>query len=274
MIGPVLGVLLATTWSTPWALFACELDLGRSAASSSGSINPAARPQRRRPARPRAQRADLAVARRHRGPRRLRVTATVVLTGTDVGIVAALRQMHHQPGSAWVLAVWGLGSAIGGVVYGAMHRTVPAFVLLALLVGTHHPGGARREPVTLAVLLSSPGVCCAPTITADRRLAVPRGARSRCAARRWGGTRRRSPPGSAVGAPIAGVAIDHGRLARRVRGCPARSAWPWPPSGSPRHAAAARTAMRLARAIAANAERDARRRIAAAVALCDACGAP
>src|SRR6478735_3971823 len=25
MIGPVLGVLLATTWSTAWALFACEL---------------------------------------------------------------------------------------------------------------------------------------------------------------------------------------------------------------------------------------------------------
>src|SRR5690242_5866399 len=121
MIGPVLGVLLATTWSTQWALFSCELTsvlggvvlwimnpaIGHDDAAHEGHVG----------------------VRSWLSPRVLAVlgaclAATVVLTGTDVSIVAALRDMHHASLIGVLLALWGLGSAVGGVVYGAMSRNV------------------------------------------------------------------------------------------------------------------------------------------------------
>src|SRR6478672_4935666 len=162
MIGPVLGVLLATTWSTSWALFSCMLT------SVLGGVvlwimNP-----------PLGHESDQAAAtpvRSWLSPGVVAVlaacvTATIVLTGTDVSIVAAMREMHHPSWIGGVLALWGLGSAIGGVVYGAMHRSVPAFALLGLLSALTLPAVFARSPVTLALLLIFAGVCCAPTITA------------------------------------------------------------------------------------------------------------
>ena len=106
MIGPVIGVLLATTVATPWALFGCEF------ASIAGGVaiwiqNPTVR--------------DDSTERPARAPLRSWVTrpvcalllaavaATVVLGGCDVAIVAALRHQHDQSSIGWVLAVWGLG---------------------------------------------------------------------------------------------------------------------------------------------------------------------
>ncbi len=205
MIGPVLGVLLATTWSTAWALFACELT------SVLGGMvlwlmNPAIGRSDAEP----TSRADL---RSWVSPGVLAMlgacfTTTVVLTGTDVAIVAALRHMHHAALIGVVLALWGLGSAIGGVVYGAMSRTVSAFVLLALLSALTIPAALAREPITLAALLVLAGVCCAPTITAtvdSLSRVVPEQVRGE--AMGWHSSALTA--GSAVGAPIAGVAIDH-----------------------------------------------------------------
>lgn len=205
MIGPVLGVLLATSWSTPWALFGCELTsvlgggvLWLTNPSIGGSDH--------------VEDAHAGV-RSWLSPAAVAVlgaclAATVVLTGTDVSIVAALRHMHHPSWIGIVLALWGLGSAIGGVVYGAMHRTVPAFVLLGLLSASTLPAVLARDPVALAVLLVVAGVCCAPTITAtvdSLSRVVPE--RVRGEAMGWHSSALTT--GSAAGAPIAGVAIDH-----------------------------------------------------------------
>jgi predicted MFS family arabinose efflux permease len=211
MIGPAIGVLLATYWSTAWALFACEF-----ASIAGGVLVWLANP----PLRSDEAATDAMAQPRKRGaagygwvsPAFVAVlaasgAATIVLTGTDVGVVAALRDMGHQSWIGWQLAVWGLGSAIGGIVYGALHRTIPAAVLLALLAATTLPVALATEPILLAVLLFVTGFFCAPTLTATvdaLSRVVPE--RVRGEALGWHGSALTA--GSAIGAPLAGVAVD------------------------------------------------------------------
>lgn len=234
MAGPALGVLLASYWNTPWALFSCEF-----ASIAGGLVLWFANPPLRRSDVASEVECDAAPTQdgptwdgptwdgpaledavRQAGPPRAWATpeilavllmsaaATLVLTGTDVGIVAALRHLHHQSSIGWVLAVWGFGSAVGGLVYGAMHRSVPVAVLLALLAATTIPVVLAREQIMMAVLLLVAGFFCAPTITASldaiSRL-VPEGALGEAFG--WHGSAMTI--GSAAGAPIAGEAIDH-----------------------------------------------------------------
>ncbi len=214
MIGPALGVVLATYWTTSWALFTCEF------CSIAGGVlvwivNPALRsadvdadaatqPQFAEGTRPGVRAwmttevaAVLAMA----------AASTIVLTGTDVGVVAALRHMHHQSWIGWVLGVWGLGSAVGGFVYGALHRSIPVALLLGLLAACTLPVALASEPATMAVLILLAGVFCAPTVTATvdalSRL-VPE--RVRGEALGWHGSAM--TVGTSLGAPIAGLAID------------------------------------------------------------------
>lgn len=207
MIGPALGVLAATYWPTPWALFVCEF-----CSILGGAVLWLADP-------PLRHEADAEAGRKNPIPLRAWMTtpviailtmsaaATIVLTGTDVGVVAALRDMHHQSWIGWELAVWGLGSAIGGAVYGALRRGLPVALLLALLAGTTLPVIAARDAVVMAVLLFVAGLCCAPTITAAvdaLSRAVPE--RVRGEALGWHGSAMTA--GGAIGAPLAGLAID------------------------------------------------------------------
>lgn len=207
MVGPVIGVLVATWWDTGWALFGTQIlaVLGGVwlwfADPPLVSVSPSVGP---------------AVTRTGplwRSPAVLSVLAsgaatTVVLTGTDLGVVAALREMG-QPGSiGWALAVWGFGSALGAFVYGALHRPVPVFVLLALLAATTIPVALATDRLGLALLLFFCGLFCAPTITASSDAlsrAVPLTALGE--AMGWQGVA--FTVGSAGGAPIAGLAIDH-----------------------------------------------------------------
>jgi MFS family permease len=209
MIGPALGVLLATVWATPWALFACAF-----ASIAGGAAIWLANPPLRAEQVVSAAHAD--ASRRDRSwvtPAVFAVlaacaAATMVLTATDVGVVAALRHMNHQSWIGWELAVWGLGSAVGGLVYGAMHRSMPVAILLALLAGTTIPITVAHDPATLAVLLFVSGLFCAPTLTAtvdSLSRIVPE--RVRGEALGWHGSALTA--GSAIGAPLAGMAIDH-----------------------------------------------------------------
>jgi MFS family permease len=137
------------------------------------------------------------------------VTATALLTSEDLGTIAALRHLHHTGSIGWVLAVWGVGSALGGIVYGALRRHPPAAVLLALLAAsTAGVAVAHAQPLFTVMLLLS-GVFCAPTVTAtvdEISRAVPAGARGE--AMGWHGSAMTL--GGAAGAPFAGAAIDAG----------------------------------------------------------------
>ncbi|MBN9619013.1 MAG: MFS transporter, partial [Actinobacteria bacterium] len=201
MVGPVLGVLLATYVPTSWALFGCEF-----CTIAGGVLLWLVNPSLRAPG-------DAAGA----GPRpRVRswltapvvavlvtsMAATIVLTGTDVGVVAALRHMGHQSWIGWELAVWGFGSAVGALAYGALHRPVPVVVLLALLAAATLPIAAARNPLTFAALVAVAGVFCAPTVTATvdaLSRVVPEAVRGEALG--WHGSAMTA--GSAVGAPVA-----------------------------------------------------------------------
>ncbi|GAA1244420.1 MFS transporter [Oryzihumus leptocrescens] len=205
MLGPVLGVWAATTWSTTWVLFAAEM-LTVVGAIAVWVVNPVMRSE--------GHDADAAHL-----PRRewfsgafLAVLAaaaatTLVLSGCDVAFVAAMRGYGAVGSLGPVLAVWGLGSALGGLVYGALHRSLPVFALLAGLGIVTVPLALASGPVSLALLSFVAGLFCAPTITATVD-AVSRvvDERARGEAMGWHGSAMTA--GSALGAPVAGAAID------------------------------------------------------------------
>jgi MFS family permease len=207
MIGPALGVLLASYAPTSWALFTCEFS------SIAGSLvlwiaNPPLRASDAVAATKSAQGLRGWVTPDVIAVLVMSAAATVVLTGTDVGVVAALRHMHHQSWIGWELGVWGLGSAIGGFVYGALHRSLPVAGLLALLSGTTLPVILAPDAITFAALLFVAGLFCAPTITAAVDALsrfVPEHVRGEALG--WHGSAMTA--GTAAGAPLAGIAIDH-----------------------------------------------------------------
>jgi MFS family permease len=205
MIGPALGVLLASTMPTPWALFICQY------ASITGGIalwvaNPpltAAGEGVTDVLDDRPFRASQIV-----GLLAMSGAAVLVLTGTEMSTVAALREWGHSPWIGAELAVWGLGSALGGLIYGTLHRGIPVPWLLAGLGAVSVPLGVAPGPVSLGALLFLAGFCCAPTVTATVDTlshAVPD--RARGEALGWHGAAMTA--GGAIGAPLTGVAIDH-----------------------------------------------------------------
>jgi MFS family permease len=206
MIGPVLGVLGATYLPTSVALFIFQMAavVGGLALwidnPSFGQLPDEGGPKHR--VRDWLNPTVLMIL-------ALSVAATVILTGEDLGTVAALRAMHHTTSIGWVLALWGLGSAVGGIVYGALHRHPPAAVLLVLLGGSTTLVALGDGRMTFTVLLFVSGLFCAPTITAtidDLSRAVPASVRGE--AMGWHGSALTL--GGAAGAPVVGWAIDHG----------------------------------------------------------------
>jgi MFS family permease len=204
MIGPVAGVWAATTWATSWVLFGVEM-FGVAAAALLWLANPAITPEaaQAREAVPRRQwlRTGFVAVCAAAG------TATLVLSGTDISIVAALRHFDAATLIGPVLAVWGLGSMVGGLVYGTLHRPIPAYWLLAALAAVTFPMALAGDPWWLGVLALVAGLLCAPTITATvdqlSRL-VPDVARGEALG--WHGSTMTI--GASLGAPLAGVAID------------------------------------------------------------------
>ncbi|MEP7035793.1 MAG: MFS transporter [Dermatophilaceae bacterium] len=211
MIGPLIGVWAATLWSTAWVLFSIEM-LGVVAGAGLWLVDPALHPDH--------EGADeaagyLAVSPPLRVWFRARFLAvcgaaaatTIVLSGSDIAIVAALREFQQISMLGPVLAIWGLGSVIGGLVYGILHRSIPAFLLLGGLSLTTLPIALAPSVWPFAALAFVAGLLCAPTITAtvdQVSRVVPETAMG--AAMGWHGSFMTA--GSALGAPVAGLAID------------------------------------------------------------------
>ena len=132
---------------------------------------------------------------------------TIVLSGCDIAIVAALREFNQISLIGPVLAIWGLGSVIGGLAYGMLHRSIPAFLLLGGLSLATFPIALAPSVWPFAALAFVAGLLCAPTITAtvdQVSRVVPEVAMG--AAMGWHGSFMTA--GSALGAPLAGLAID------------------------------------------------------------------
>ena len=133
--------------------------------------------------------------------------ATLVLSGTDVGVVAVLRSHDAVTFTGIVFAAWSLGSMTGAAVYGALRRPVSPLVLLGGLAVLTIPVGLAPSPWLLAAAILPAGALCAPVITATAEEVtwrVPE--RVRGEAMGWHGSAM--TVGIALGAPLAGSAID------------------------------------------------------------------
>ena len=135
------------------------------------------------------------------------MAAVAVLAGTEVSIVAQLRG-HGQGNLAWVVyMVWSLTSIAGGLLFGAARARTPVFTVLLALGLLTAPVGLASGVGWLAVAMLPAGFFCAPTLSATAaqvsRL-VPEALRGE--AMGWYSTSVTA--GAALGAPLAGVAID------------------------------------------------------------------
>jgi MFS family permease len=129
------------------------------------------------------------------------------LFGTDLGIVAELKELDEVGSVGLAYGAWGLSSLVGGLVYGSLSRSIrPTFLLLALGVATI-PVGLADGVVSLSLLVIPAGLLCAPTMTAAAEWIaklVPEERRGE--AMGWQGTAYTI--GGAACSPVIGAGID------------------------------------------------------------------
>lgn len=133
--------------------------------------------------------------------------ATLVIAGSEIGIVAAMREWSLTPQIGVVLAALGAGALVGGLLYGAMARSLPAHWLLLALALVTLPMALAPSPWVLGALAATAGLFTAPTITAtvdQLSRIVPAGTRGEAI----GWHQSALAAGGTVGAPLAGMAVD------------------------------------------------------------------
>jgi predicted MFS family arabinose efflux permease len=133
--------------------------------------------------------------------------AALVLSASEVAVVAQLRHLQHLSFTGAVFVIWGVTSIVGGFVYGALHREVPPAVVLMLLSLLTLPIGLGTSSLQVALLVGLAGLLCAPALTATSTALTHLVAEeSRGVAMGWQGTAMTA--GSGLGAPLAGIAAD------------------------------------------------------------------
>jgi MFS family permease len=224
MVGPAAGVLIATqlsamtallTVGAGWVLSALALMLLNPPTRSAAAPVPPTGPVE--PGSVERGSVERGSVEPGRGPRwynpelvvvlTAALSAGLVLAGTDVGLVAELREAGALSRTGLVFLAWSGGSVIGGAIYGGMHRSVSPTVLLLGLALLTVPVGLAPSPVLLAVTILPAAALCAPLISSTAEAVsrlVPEHARGQ--AMGWHGSALTI--GSALGAPLAGAAID------------------------------------------------------------------
>ncbi|RIV36825.1 MFS transporter [Micromonospora radicis] len=134
--------------------------------------------------------------------------ATLVLGGTDVAVIAVLRESGDAAFTGAVLSVWAVASLVGGFAYGAVRRSFTPVALMGALSLCTIPvglGGAHWWLLCLALIPA--GALCAPTIAATSDT-VSRLAPASVRGEAMGLHGSAVTVGIAVGAPLAGAVID------------------------------------------------------------------
>jgi predicted MFS family arabinose efflux permease len=132
---------------------------------------------------------------------------TMLLSGTDLAIVATLRQAGQVSWAALVVAVYGVSSTVGGLVHGKLSRPLPAPLLLGLLGLATVLASLARDWPRLCVAGVGAGLLTAPTLSA-LTAAVSRLAPASVRGEATGLQSSALSAGFALGAPIVGGAID------------------------------------------------------------------
>ncbi len=207
MVGPVIAVWLATAFDTRFVLFGLEM-VGVLVGIALFIVNPTLRPVE-----PDTDVAGQLVPRTawfragFLGICGAAAASTIVLGGSDVAIVAAMRHFDAVDQMGIVLVPWAAGSLFGGMIYGAISRPIQPFLLLLGLAAATAPMAFAGGTWSLAAISFISGLFCAPTITATVDAVsrvVPSAARGE--AMGWHGSFMTA--GGALGAPLAGAAID------------------------------------------------------------------
>jgi MFS family permease len=203
MAGPALAVLLVTNTSatiTMWLVGASTMLAGAGLYAlnppTADDQEPAQSTGRRRVLHPRLVTVLVAAA-----------GATFVLSGTDVGIVAVLREADELRWSGLVFIAWGAFSLTGGFVYGGLRRPWSPLVIMTLLGVCTIPLGFAGGWQWLCLLLVPAGALCAPALASSAdsvsRL-VPASVRGE--AMGWYGSALTT--GLSLGAPVVGFVVD------------------------------------------------------------------
>ncbi|MGW5682166.1 MFS transporter [Nonomuraea sp. NPDC003754] len=132
---------------------------------------------------------------------------TTLLSGVDLAIVATLEEAGQVSWAAVVIAVFGAASVAGGLIYGALSRPLPTWLLLGLLGLVTIPAGLAHDWPWLCVAVVGAGLLTAPTLStvAD---AVSRLAPASVRGEATGLQSSAASAGFALGSPLVGVAID------------------------------------------------------------------
>jgi predicted MFS family arabinose efflux permease len=208
MAGPALGVLVATTAGPRVAMVCIGAGL-LLAGVGLYLLNPPVRAKGEAP-----------ISAAERVPRRTWLTprlvavlavsmaATLVLSGTDVAVVAVLRGTGELSWTGAVLALWAVYSLLGGFAYGTVKRGLAPVLLLAPMAALTIPVGlGGHHWWLLALLLIPAGALCAPTITASAD-AVSRLTPSSARGEAMGLHNSALTVGVAAGSPLAGLVMD------------------------------------------------------------------
>lgn len=133
--------------------------------------------------------------------------AGLVLAGTNVGMVAVMRENDVVGDLGIVFIFWCGASIVGGILYGALKRSVnPLWLLMAMAI-LIIPMGFATNAWTLGLLSILPGLLCAPVLTSSaEHIADLVSERRRGEAMGWYGSSMTI--GSAMGSPFAGAMID------------------------------------------------------------------
>lgn len=201
--GPLVGLTAAAWWGAPWALIGT---LGIYIAVSLGLIiwNPTvtAEESSTTTGGPRvALSVAIAVA------LVLGCTSTFVITGTDLGLIAAVSSMDAKHLVGVLAATWAVGSLAGGLLFSALPWKPPTWVLFLGLGAVTAPVGLAPTVPWLAAAMVVCGLFCAPTlarVTHIVTLIAPRASHGEA----LGWLAAATGTGAALSTPLVGMIID------------------------------------------------------------------
>ena len=209
MAGPALGVLVATRASTYDALLATG-----AAIVAAGIVLYVVNPRMRaevdqaddagpRPARRSWLRGTLI------GVLVTNFGAVFVLSGMEVSAVAALRLVGQVGWTGVVTIIMCVASAVGGVVYGALHKAPAPAILLGAMSALMIPVGLAGGQWWVLGLATVPAnLICAPTLASTGE-AVTRLTPPSARGEAMGLHSSSLTLGAALGSPVIGTVVDH-----------------------------------------------------------------
>ncbi|GAA1642533.1 hypothetical protein GCM10009733_044510 [Nonomuraea maheshkhaliensis] len=207
MVGPAVVILFATTVSpgvVAWGVGAAIVAGGAGIALLDPPLRGEGETIGTAPGRPRR--------REWLGARMIAVLTmgfgvAMLLNGVDLAIVATLREAGQAPWAAVVVAVCGVASVVGGLVYGALPRPLPTWLLLGLLGLVTIPAGLASGWPWLCAAVVGLGLLTAPTLSTITD-AVSRLTPASVRGEATGLHSSAASAGFALGAPAVGMAID------------------------------------------------------------------